>query len=42
MLRAVALVGVRVEELLAIEVDYSEWRWSGTKVGDVSARVMAG
>ena len=42
MLDVVTLVYVEAEVLLATDAGYSERRWSGTKVGDVYARVMAG
>jgi hypothetical protein len=42
MVRVVALVDVEKVDDAATDADYSKERWSCRKVGDVSARVMAG
>lgn len=42
MLSVVVLVDVGAAGRAATDASYSERRWSGRKVGDVSARVMAG
>jgi len=38
----VVLVDAEAVGRTATDASYSEGRWSGRKVGDVSARVMAG
>jgi hypothetical protein len=42
MVRVVELLGAEVVDGSATDAGYSEGRWSCRKVGDVSARVMAG
>jgi hypothetical protein len=42
MVRVVALVDVEKVDDAATDAGYSKGRWSCRKVGDVSARVMAG
>jgi hypothetical protein len=42
MVRVVEFLGVEAVGGSATDAGYSEGRWSCRKVGDVSARVMAG